>query len=83
MQRNVIEEFYRELDATREDFVRNKFATGGYAGWKTKHVKHWLDGKTEAAKTKRDESIRFWTMVVGVTGVLGLFVTGAIAFFKP
>lgn len=82
MQRNLIEEFYRELDATNEAFVRHKFSVGGYAGWKVKHVKTWLDRKTEAAKTKREESIRFWTMVVGVTGVLALFVTGALAFFK-
>lgn len=82
MQRNQVEEFYRELDATNEAFVRNKFATGGYAGWRIKHVKTWLERREAAAKTKRDESIRFWTMVVGVTGVLALFVTAAGAFFK-
>jgi len=34
MQRNQVEEFYRELDATREDFVREKFLMNKYAGWK-------------------------------------------------
>jgi preprotein translocase subunit SecE len=82
MQRNQVEEFYRELDATCEDFVRQKFATNGYAGWKVKHVKQWLDRRSEAAKTKREESVRFWTMVVGVTGVLALFVTGVGEFLK-
>ena len=35
MQRVVIEEFYRELEATDEDYVRKRFLTGGYAGWKS------------------------------------------------
>ena len=76
MQRNQVEEFYRELDATREDFVRHKFTTNGYAGWKVKHVKQWLDQRSETTKTKREESMRFWAMVAGITGVIALFVTG-------
>lgn len=51
MQRNQVEEFYRELDAPREDFVRMKYLTGGYGGWKIKHVKQWLDAKDSAADT--------------------------------
>ncbi|HEY1396766.1 hypothetical protein [Roseateles sp.] len=82
MQRILVEEFYRELDATREDYVRHKFATGGYAGWKSKHAKQWLDGREAAAKTKREESVRFWTIVVGITGIAGLLITGASSLVK-
>ena len=82
MKRTQVEEFYRELDATREDFVRHKFATRGYAGWKIQHVKQWLDRRSEAAKTKREESVRFWTMVVGVTSVIALVVMSLKEFLK-
>lgn len=82
MQRNQVEEFYRELDATREDFVRHKFATNGYTGWKVKHVKQWLDHRSESTKTKREESMRFWAMVAGITGVIALFVTGFGTFLR-
>lgn len=75
MQRNQVEEFYRELDATREDFVRQKYSVGGYTGWKVKHVKQWIDNKDEAAKARHAASIRFWTMVAGIGAVGAVVVT--------
>lgn len=77
MQRNQVEELYRELDATREDFVRQKFAVGGYAGWKVKHVRTWLTREDDAAKARHTASVRFWTMVAGV-GAIGAVVVAVI-----
>ena len=80
MDRNQVEEFYRELDATREDFVRAKYRTGGYGGWKIKHVKQWLDAKDAAAKESHASSVRFWTMVAGI-GAIGAVVVAVVGMF--
>ena len=78
MQRNLVEELYRELDATDEAYVRNKFATNGYPTTKIKHVKTWIDRKDAEAKARHDASVRFWTMMAGV-GTLGTVVIAVIS----
>ena len=73
MQRNQIDEFYRELDATDEQFVRRKYATGGYTAWKAKHVKSWIEAKDEARKDRHTSWMTRWTMVTAV-GTVALAV---------
>ena len=80
MQRVVIEEFYRELEATDEDYVRKRFLTGGYAGWKSKHAKQWLDSRDSARADRRAAWMTRWTMVAAV-GAVGAVVVAAIALW--
>lgn len=74
MQRNQIEEFYRELDATDEGYVRRKYSINGYAGWKSKHAKAWLDAKDAAKKDRQTSAMKFWTMVSAVGATVAAVV---------
>ena len=74
MQRDVIEEFYRELEATDETYVRKRFRTAGYAGWKCKHVKQWLDGRENARAERRAASMTRWTMIGAVSAICTVIV---------
>jgi hypothetical protein len=80
MQRDVIEEFYRELEATNESYVRKRYLTGGYAGWKSKHVKHWLDGRDTARADRRAAWMARWTMM-GAVGTIGTVIIGILALW--
>ena len=77
MQRVVIEELYRELEATDEGYVRQRFLTGGYAGWKSKHVKQWLDARGAARAERRATWMTRWTMVAAV-GAVGAVVVAIV-----
>ncbi|WP_457447112.1 hypothetical protein [Roseateles sp. P5_E4] len=81
MQRNLVEELYRELDATDEAYVRNKLATNGYPTSKIKHVRTWIERKDAEAKARHDASVRFWTMIAGV-GTLGTVVVAALGMIR-
>ena len=75
MQRNQIEEFYRELDATDETYVRRKHAMNGYAGWRAKHARTWIDTRDQAKQDRQASSMKFWAMV----SALGTIVAAAAA----
>lgn len=84
MPRLNIEEFYRELDATNEHYVRRKMQLELYTPAQVKHVKVWLgqrefDREQEQAKTANSTSGKtgFWTMV-GAMGDAGSFVLALI-----
>ncbi len=81
MQRNVIEEFYRELEATNEAYVRKRLLTGGYAGWKTKHAKQFLDAKDTARAEHRAVWMTRWTMLAAI-GTLGAVVVAVAALWS-
>jgi hypothetical protein len=81
MQRNVIEEFYRELEATNETYVRKRLLTGGYAGWKTKHAKQFLDAKDTARAEHRAVWMTRWTMLAAI-GTLGAVVVAVAALWS-
>lgn len=81
MQRDVVEEFYRELESTDEAYVRKRFLTGGYRGWKSTHVKQFLDA-TDAARTERHAKwMTRWTMI-GAVGTVGTTVIAVIALWR-
>jgi hypothetical protein len=80
MQRNQIEEFYRELDATQEAYIRKKYREGGYAGWKSKHAKTWLDEREAAKSEEHTTRIARWTMFGSAATVLLAIIT-AIGLF--
>lgn len=80
MQRSVVEEFYAELEATDEKFIRKKHREGGYAGWKLKHVKQFLAERDAAKAEKHTSRTAFWTMVAGGCAVLTLIATVFTAF---
>lgn len=80
MQRDVIEEFYRELEATNETYVRRRHQTGGYAGWKSKHVKQWLDGRDTARADRRAAWMTRWTMM-GAVGTICTVIMGVLALW--
>lgn len=80
MQRVVIEDFYRELDATDEGYVRKKLATGGYAGWKAKHAKHWLEERATKRAEQREAGIVRWTKF-GALATLASVVMTIVLFW--
>lgn len=82
-----VDEFYKELDATQEAYVRKKLALGAYGAWKEPHVKNWLaarDAERAAAKeaelVKSAKSAAFWTRV-GAIGTVLAVVVAAIAIW--
>ncbi len=75
MQRDLIEELYRELEATNEDYIRKRLLTGGYAGWKAKHVKQFLAARDSARYELRATQTARWTMI----GAIGTFCAAAVA----
>ena len=75
MDRSVVAEFYAELAATNETFIRKKLREGGYAGWKLKHVKEFLAERDSAKAEKHTSRVAFWTMVAGGCGALTLIAT--------
>jgi hypothetical protein len=75
MDRNQVEEFYRELDATQESYVRRKYAIGGYAGWKSKHARAWIDAKDTARAENHTSRIATWTMATGAATVVLVIIT--------
>ena len=77
-----VDEFYQELEATQETYVRKKLAMGSYGSWKIKHVQNWLVAKdaerSHALAVQGARDVRMtamWTMV----GALGTIATVAIA----
>lgn len=81
MQRNVIEELYRELAATDEAYIRTRFLSGGYSGWKVKHVKQFLDAKHAARVERRATWMTRWTMI-GAVGAVGAALVAVIALWR-
>ncbi|QSI77106.1 hypothetical protein [Niveibacterium microcysteis] len=81
MQRNVIEEFYRELEATDEAYIRKRLRTNGYSGWKIKHVKQFLEGKDAARAEHRAKWMTRWTMI-GSVGAVGAALVAAFALLR-
>lgn len=84
-----IEEFYRELDATQEAYVRKKYVAGAYGEWKAKHVEHWLaQREAERAAAKAEAAIEiarstaFWTKVAAVGTALAAIIA-AVALLYP
>ncbi|WP_447740155.1 hypothetical protein [Variovorax boronicumulans] len=47
-------EFWRELDATNEDFVRKKYASGGYGPVKHRAVAEWIKRQDERRREERE-----------------------------
>lgn len=80
MQRNMIEEFYRELEATDETYVRKRFRTGGYAGWRSKHVKQWLHGLDTSRANRRAAWMTRWAMI-GAVGTIATVIVTLIALW--
>jgi hypothetical protein len=74
MDRNQVAEFYRELDATDESFVRQKYRDGGYPVSKAKHVKAWIEGKDAEKAEKHNTSTRRWTIVSGVCALIAVII---------
>lgn len=81
-------EFLRELDATDEAYVREKFALGGYTGWQVAVVKYW----TEKCESRRQEErathqlvlarqSAFWTKTRVVVAIVGTTVAALIQWF--
>lgn len=80
MQRDAIDEFYRELDATNQGFVRAKFQRGGYAGWKSKHAKQWLDRRDALVAQQHASDVALWTKV-GAIGAVVAAIAAALALW--
>lgn len=80
MQRDAIDEFYRELDATNEDFVRSKFRRNGYVGWKAKHAKQWLDCRNGRRAEKHAAAVALWTKI-GALGTISAAIVAAISLW--
>lgn len=76
MQRDVIEEFYHELDATNEAFVRDKFRRNGYQGWKAKHAKQWLDQKDAGRIERHAATVALWTKIGAIGTIAAALVAG-------
>jgi hypothetical protein len=77
-----VEEFYKELDATQEAYVRKKLGQGAYGAWKVPHVQHWLADRDaeraaskEAALIASAKATAFWTKV----GAIGTFLAVVVA----
>jgi len=66
-------EFWDELDATDETFVRRKYATGGYGAARQKVVAQWLQVKEEGRRQVREAKAFQWRRVE----VLAAVVTAA------
>jgi hypothetical protein len=86
MHRCDVEEFYRELQATDENYVRRKLASGGYDVWQLPHVLTWLghrDAEREADRAKaeslRASSLVLWTKVAAA-GTVGSFAIAVATF---
>ena len=47
-------EFWKELDATDEGFVRRKFAVGGYSPAKRRLVAEWLKVRDDNKRAERE-----------------------------
>lgn len=77
MDRGVVADFYAELEATNEAFIRKRLREGGYAGWKLKHVKQYLAERDSAKAEKHTSRVAFWTMVTGASTVF-LLIVGVI-----
>lgn len=82
-------EFWKELDATEEAFVRDKFAVGGYSPAKQKLVAEWLKRKDEE-KRKDHEAMTlnvakrsvWWTQVSAIATSCAAFLV-LIAMLWP
>lgn len=82
MQRDVIEDFHRELEATSEAFIRNKFQTGGYTGWRYKHVKQFLASRESARSEQRAILMARWTMIGAIATICAAVVAILVAIWK-
>ncbi|KAF1717327.1 hypothetical protein CSC76_18650 [Pseudoxanthomonas mexicana] len=83
------DDFWAELDATDEAFVRRKCATGGYSPAKQRVVKEWLalqDAKRkmqwEAADRRVVGRTAFWTSVTAYAATLTALAAVAALFVK-
>lgn len=82
-------EFWKELDATEESFVRHKFAVDGYSFAKQRIVTEWLKRKDELKRADREamelhlamRSAR-WTQI-GAIATGCATVVGLIALLWP
>ena len=81
MQRNHVEEFYRELEATDEAYIRKRLLTGGYTGWKAKHTKQFIDANDAARAERRAKWTTRWTMI-GAFGAVGAVLVAIIALWR-
>lgn len=84
-----VDEFYKELDATQEAYVRKKLAMGAYGEWKIRHAQHWLaDRDAERAAAKESVllasamSTAFWTKIGAISAVLAAVIAAA-AIWMP
>lgn len=82
-------EFWKELDATDEGFVRRKFAVGGYSLAKQKLVVEWIKVKDDNKRAEREgKKLRAamlaarWTQVSAIATGFATFVA-LIALFWP
>lgn len=74
-------ELWRELEATNESFVRQKYVTGGYGPAKGKLVTQWIKMKEAerqaeraVAEAKAAQATAFWTKVGAISATAGIFV---------
>lgn len=82
-------EFWKELDATEESFVRHKLAMGGYSLAKQRMATEWLKRKDEQRRTEREamelrvamNSAR-WSQISAIATTLAAGL-GLIALFWP
>ncbi|MCA3251388.1 MAG: hypothetical protein ACK5UM_09340 [Pseudomonadota bacterium] len=81
MRRDLIDEFYQELEATDETYIRKRLLTGGYTGWKVKHVRQFISARDAARAERRAEWTTRWTMI-GAVGAVGAALVAIIALWR-
>ena len=77
-------EFWQELEATDEEFVKNKLALGGYSASKKKIVVEWLNRKEERRRQAREvmnhevalKAVR-WNMFTTIATFFAVVIAGA------
>jgi hypothetical protein len=78
---------WEELDATNEDFVRQKYALGEYSALKAPVVSQWLaardrmrlDHQAQEEARFRQTTMR-WTKIAAIAGSVAVAATILVAF---
>lgn len=79
-------ELWRELEATDEAFVRQKFATGGYGPAKGTLVARWIaandahrQAEHDAAEIRAAITTAFWTKVTAIISAIAVVISIVVA----
>jgi hypothetical protein len=88
MPKMSIDELYRELEATDEQYIRRKLLLNGYPPAQRKIVQEWLaqqDAKRVQAQTAHNLAISsrnaYWTKIAALGTLLGAIIT-LVTFFR-